>query len=111
MMVVMWVGLPWPPRRAGMTFIRKANTATLLQPIHQLLVSSNHLTCPTPGSEPSWPGLHPEAAYYNNRAAALIMLMDYEAALADAKTALSKDGNNPKVSSLMPLSFIPCCRS
>eukprot|EP00730_Choanoeca_flexa_P015999 TRINITY_DN7476_c0_g2_i1.p1 TRINITY_DN7476_c0_g2~~TRINITY_DN7476_c0_g2_i1.p1 ORF type:complete len:527 (+),score=172.59 TRINITY_DN7476_c0_g2_i1:87-1583(+) len=41
-------------------------------------------------------GLHPEAAYYNNRAAAQIMLMDYEAALKDAKVALSKDESNPK---------------
>ena len=44
--------------------------------------------------------LDPQAAYFNNRAAAMIMLLDFEAALKDAKEALRRDETNAKVKSV-----------
>jgi hypothetical protein len=38
-----------------------------------------------------------EAAFYNNRAAALLMLRDFSRALEDSTTAVSFDASNSKV--------------
>lgn len=91
--------LPWLPRRVATNCTSKRSIKLPLNRTHQPLVSKQStIVAADLTSTLRCPGLDPLPAYYNNRAAALIMLMDYEAALQDAKQALSKDSENPKVS-------------
>ena len=66
-------------------------------PLPSLLPRASLPACLTSSRLPP-PGLDPdEPAFYNNRAAAHIMLLSYREALDDAKMAIARDGSNPKV--------------